>query len=444
LKIRIVWFFNELESSGIKLDNIVKINFIDLTKGEHKTEEFKKISPFQSVPAFVTEKGTFYESCSILLSLGSKFQNSLNLVPENKGKYYQWISFACSSGNSTLFNFIVDDSVVSLYFDFLKNESEEVMKPKIEKLKPKLEFISNSLGDNDYLVGNKFSICDIAIGYILAVAGRAELLSDFKNLKEYVGRLASRESFQKAFAPIPSKEILDLQEELKIAKKEKELLKGETSMTLYHYPGSRSSRVLWLLNEFGLKKNVDFKLVDLTDVGWKFMQTDEYKKINPNSLVPAMTFEDENMFEAGTLLIHLQKKFQHKKNFIPKSWTRENWEKHHLYEYWCITTMDGKLVASMFGLGKVSNYLTGGVEKWWLKSVEPVIVKDLGENKYIQGNEFTATDFFLGYTLTFIAHNGILKKSDKKIVDYYERISTRNAFVESMEGSIFQWKFENK
>jgi glutathione S-transferase len=350
--------------------------------------------------------------------------------------------------NHLFFQFLVDDSIVSLYFDVLKKESEEVTKPKIEKLKPRLEFISNSLGDKDYLVGNKFSICDIAIGYILAVAGRAELLGDYKNLQEYVGRLASREAFQKAFSPIPSKEVLDLQEQLKIAKKEKESLKGETCMTLYHFPGSRSSRVLWLMNEFGLKKNVDFKIVDLTDVGWKFMQTDEYKKINPNSLVPAMTFIDENvnMFEAGTLLIHLQKKYQYKKNFIPKSWTRENWERHHLYEYWCITTMDGKLVASMFGLGKVTNYLTGGVEKWWLKSVEPVVVKHLGDNKYLQGNEFTATDFFLGYTLSFIAHNGILKKSDKKIVDYYERISTRNAFIDSMEGSIFQWKwkFENK
>jgi hypothetical protein len=24
-------------------------------------------------------------------------------------------------------------------------------------------------------------------------------------------------------------------------------------------------------------------------------------------------------------------------------------------------------------LGKVTNYLTGGFEKWWLKSVEPVV-----------------------------------------------------------------------
>jgi glutathione S-transferase len=104
LKKRIVWFFYELETAGIDLDKIVKINFVDLTKGEHKTEEFKKISPFQSVPAFVTEKGTFYESCSILLSLGSKFQNNLNLVPENKGKYYQWISFACSSSKSSFFS----------------------------------------------------------------------------------------------------------------------------------------------------------------------------------------------------------------------------------------------------------------------------------------------------------------------------------------------------
>ena len=146
------------------------------------------------------------------------------------------------------------------------------------------------------------------------------------------------------------------------------------------------------------------------------------------------------MFEAGNIIKYTQNKFSYKKNFYPKSWTQKNWDKHYLYQYWCITSMDGKLVASMFGLSKITNYLTKGIDTWWLKIVEPTIIQDLGENQFLQGNEFTATDFFLGYTLSFIQHNGIMKKSDPKIVEYYQRITSRKAFSDAMEGSLFQWK----
>eukprot|EP01080_Neovahlkampfia_damariscottae_P008623 gene8623-570_t len=433
---RVAWFFYELEATGLNLDDIVKINYVDLTKGEHKTEEYLKLNQFGTIPTFINEKGTFYEGCSILMQLSSQYQNIIDLVPKNKGKYYQWMSFACSS---------VDDLVVSLYFHHLKKDSEEVTKPKIEKLKPKFDFLSESLGKNDFFVDNKFSTVDIALGYILSVAAKSELLNDFPSLLTYVGRLSKREALPKAFSPIPSPEVVQLQQQLKEAKKEKESLQG-APITLYHYPGARSTRVLWVFYELGMKKDVDFKIVSLADkdVGWKFMQTDEYKKINPNSLIPAITLENgnANMFEAGTIINFFEKKYSHKVNLFPKSWNQSNWEKHYLYEFWCITTMDSKLVYSLWGIGKITNYLTGGVQTWWSKILEPRLVVDLSDHQYLQGNEFTATDFMMGYTLTFIQHNGLMKKADQKIIDYYKRISSRPAFVEAMQGSIFQWELK--
>jgi len=66
-----------------------------------------------------------------------------------------------------------------------------------------------------------------------------------------------------------------------------------------------------------------------------------------------------------------------------------------------------------------------------------MITKDLGNNDYLQGNEFTMTDVFLGYSLTFINHNGLIKKSSKQIQAYYSRILQRKAFQNAYEDNFF-------
>jgi len=338
----------------------------------------------------------------------------------------------------------LDSALTPLYFQLKytpkEKQNEKLIEERTKSSKNLLQFIETSLGTNDYLVDNKFSSADIVLGYTLALSAQIELLKDFPNLGKYVERLGKREAFKKAFGPKESDEVTQLKSQLKKAKLENSVLTGSGTITLYHFPGSRSSRVLWLIGELGLKKDTDYKIVDLNTKGWKYLQTDEFKKINPNSLLPAISCDKLNLFEAGAILRYLLRRFQTKHNLIPKEWKLENWTRHHFYEYWCITSLDGSLVASVFGLGKFTNYLTKGTDNWWLNKVEPIIASHLGDNKYLQGNEFTATDLLLGYSLTFVKYNGIMKKSNKKIVEYYQRILERPAFKESLKGTIFPFE----
>ena len=48
-----------------------------------------------------------------------------------------------------------------------ENRNKDLIKKLMDDAKNKLEFIEESLGKNDYLVGNEFSVVDIAIGYSL-------------------------------------------------------------------------------------------------------------------------------------------------------------------------------------------------------------------------------------------------------------------------------------
>jgi len=80
---RVHWLINEFEENG--LEDICDVKHIDLYKGEQKSEEFLKINPLGSLPAFVDEDGqTIVESGAIILYLGDKYQEKVNLIPKNK------------------------------------------------------------------------------------------------------------------------------------------------------------------------------------------------------------------------------------------------------------------------------------------------------------------------------------------------------------------------
>ncbi|MFK7943035.1 MAG: glutathione S-transferase family protein [Paracoccaceae bacterium] len=67
-------------------------------------------------------------------------------------------------------------------------------------------------------------------------------------------------------------------------------------MKLYHCPGSRSVRIVWLLEELGL----DYELISMP-LGDKAMREPEYLKIHPGGRVPALQDGDVTLFESGAI-----------------------------------------------------------------------------------------------------------------------------------------------
>ena len=71
-------------------------------------------------------------------------------------------------------------------------------------------------------------------------------------------------------------------------------------MKLYHAPGSRSVRILWLLEELAIPHEVvDFKL------GEKAMRDAPYLKVHPMGRVPALEDGDVTLFESGAIVEYL-------------------------------------------------------------------------------------------------------------------------------------------
>ena len=68
-------------------------------------------------------------------------------------------------------------------------------------------------------------------------------------------------------------------------------------MKLYHAPGTRSVRIVWLLEELGLDYDVEFlKLGDAA------MRSPEYLKVHPMGRVPALVDGDVTLNESGAIV----------------------------------------------------------------------------------------------------------------------------------------------
>ena len=60
--------------------------------------------------------------------------------------------------------------------------------------------IEDALGDDDYLVGNEFSVADIVVGSVLGFARTGELTELPEGVVAYVDRLEARPARQRAVA----------------------------------------------------------------------------------------------------------------------------------------------------------------------------------------------------------------------------------------------------
>lgn len=183
------WYLEELQ---------VPYEFVmlDMQAGAHQQPEFLAINPMGRVPAIVEGDFQLWESGAILLYLTEKY-GKISSSLEQRSVLTQWVLF----GNATLAP------------AFLVKENLQRDAPFL------LTALNQILEQQPFLLGDQFSVADVAVGSILAyipimlkldVSGYPDVVNETKQLMSkldlnsypavlnYIKQVSERPAFQKS------------------------------------------------------------------------------------------------------------------------------------------------------------------------------------------------------------------------------------------------------
>jgi GSH-dependent disulfide-bond oxidoreductase len=187
-----------IEESGLEH----RIKPVNLQKKEQLTPDFIKISPAHKIPAMVDHDGpggkplTLCESGAILKYVAEKSGKLYPKDPLARVKCDQWLFFASSSFTPIAQQF-------SLFLFRFGQDVPPAKKHYEEKYRELLGFYETHFASNRYLVGDEYSVADIATFPDVHQHDRLGVkLDGMPNLKRWVDAIAARPAVAKALTPM--------------------------------------------------------------------------------------------------------------------------------------------------------------------------------------------------------------------------------------------------
>lgn len=196
--LRCMWLVEELEAD-------VDIKFVKSSVKDNDDREFWDlyraiVQPHGTIPALEVEGVcTLVESGAICLYLADLYGKLTPPIKE-RGNYYNWISYACST---------VDSFMFPLYMQLTHLSEEKRDQKVIEQNKAEFiifcEYLTKALEDREYICGEEFTAADCVVGYNMFWASVIEggaLMEKYANILAYYDRLKARPAYQRAFRPL--------------------------------------------------------------------------------------------------------------------------------------------------------------------------------------------------------------------------------------------------
>ncbi len=190
-------------------------------------------------------------------------------------------------------------------------------------------------------------------------------------------------------------------------------------MRLHHQPRSRSTRVLWLLEELGIP-------FDLTVMSREAKQTPEYLALHPLGRSPVLEEEGGPVFESAALILHIADQSLDRGLIGPLG----SHERALQYQ-WCffgMTDLEGALMDIARQLWSDGESDAGIVERATARFVAAAgaVAGALGDDEYLVGNEFSVADIVVGSVLGF-ARTGEITPLPDELAAYVDRLEARPA-----------------
>lgn len=200
-------------------------------------------------------------------------------------------------------------------------------------------------------------------------------------------------------------------------------------LKIYHVPRTRSMRVIWLCEELA----VPYEVV-LVDFSPEYRASPEWRRLSPTGKVPVMQDDGLTMFESGAMVQYILEK--HGGGRLQPS---PGSAASALYLQWC-----------WFAEATLARPLGDIVHHTLLKPEAeriPAVVDDARDRAlvcidalegalvgrdYLLGDDFTAADIMMGYSLALAKRVAVLADGHPVVDAYQSRLEARPGFTRGM------------
>lgn len=164
---------------------------------------YRKISPLGKIPAFQDGDKTLADS-SVIIAYLEKTHPQSPLYPSDAYEYARalWFEEYGDGGLAPIIGGkVFFPKVIAPRFFKQEPNLAAIQKVVDDELPPMFDYLEGELGNNEYLVGNKFSIADIGVATQFVnfmLAGYSVDAKRWPKLAAYVNRIHSRPSFKSA------------------------------------------------------------------------------------------------------------------------------------------------------------------------------------------------------------------------------------------------------
>jgi len=196
-------------------------------------------------------------------------------------------------------------------------------------------------------------------------------------------------------------------------------------ITLYHAQMTRSLRILWLLEELGL----EYRVEKLDFLGGD-LQKPDYLRKNPLGKLPTLDDGDVRLWESGAITEYLVEKYGDGRLApAPGSAARAQYLQWiHWSEATAMPALADYFQHTMMRPEeqRVPQIAAEGRQRAarWLA----VLDQHLAGKQYLLGDQFSAADVMMGYTVQGAKFGGLLDERFPNVAAYAARLEARPAF----------------
>ena len=182
--LRVRW---ALEEAGLRYQTRL------LKPGDQDKPEYRALQPFGQVPILEEDGFILFESGAIVLYIGERSETLLPKDPGARARATQWLIAALNSVEP----FVMNVALIDLFY--VNEEWAKLRRPgAVEFVRRRLSALSNALGKEPYLDGDRFTAGDLMMTTVLCILRHTDIVTSDKRLAAYIERCTARPAFKRA------------------------------------------------------------------------------------------------------------------------------------------------------------------------------------------------------------------------------------------------------